>query len=276
MPEVIRRDVTASGVRLRVTEAGDGPPVVFIHGMFADHRSWSAVMSDLSGDFRVVAPDLPGFGTSEKPPERRFPYGVDAFTEAIADLFGGLRLGRAAVVGHELGGATAITLAAQHPELVSRLVLINSLCYDARPDLTRRIAQLPLLGALVFKQLWGRAAFRAYYRDVAFADGTGRVDEYYESFNSPAARGSALATLRSTLDTRSVVANTSRVLAPTLVVWGRRDGRSPAAYGQRLAREIRGAGFELIDSGPAPHEERPAEVSAVIRQFLMDERPSRA
>ncbi len=274
----LMRDLTASGVRLRVAEAGSGPPVVLLHDLLLDHRSWDGVVERLLGEFRCVAPDLPGFGESEKPPPSRFPYGVEAFAEAVADLYAGLELGRAAVVGHGLGGAVALRLAAEHPELVSKLVLVDSLCYEAPRDLMRRVALLPVVGSFLFKQIWGRASFRAFFRETLLSSTAAvsneRIDAFYDAFNTPAARGSALATLRATVDTRTVVATTTRVQTPTLVVWGRWDKIYPSGNGQRLAREIRGAGFELMDAGHTPQEERPAELAHAIARFLRDERPS--
>ena len=269
---MVHRDVTASGVRLRVAEAGAGRPVILIHGLFVDHTSWDLVLPQLAEQFRVVAPDLPGFGASEKPPASRFPYGIDAFGEAIADLYAGLELGPAAVVGHALGGAIALTLAAKHPELVSKLVLIDSLCYEGSSGRYGDLALLPFVGSLVLKQLWGRGLFRRHFQETVFGPSANlpaaRVDRYYEAFSSPAARGSALATLRATIDTRGVVAQTTRIQAPTLVLWGRHDRVWPASFGQRLSREIRGSGFELLDSGHSPHEERPAEIVRILLRFL--------
>jgi pimeloyl-ACP methyl ester carboxylesterase len=274
----VLRDVTASGVRLRVAEDGNGPAVVLLHDLLFDHTSWDGVIEALRGRFRVVAPDLPGFGHSEKPPPSRFPYSIDAFAEAVADLYGGLELGRAAIVGHGLGGAIALTLAARHPELVARLVLIDALCYRVEFDLYQRVALVPLFGGFVFKQLWGLSSFRAHFRDTLLLPRARipneRIDHYYRMFNTPAARGSALATLRATVDTRAVVAQTARIQTPTLVVWGRADRVVPAGYGQRLAREIRGAGFEIVDAGHAPHEEHPTELAAIMARFLRAERPS--
>jgi len=279
MPDPVHRDVTASGVRLRVVEAGSGPPVILIHGLFVDHTSWDLVMPELAQSFRVVALDLPGFGQSEKPPQSRFRYDIDAFAEAIADLYAGLELGPAALVGHALGGAIALTLAARHPELVSRLALIDSLCYESSSGRYGDLARLPFIGSLALKQLWGRRLFRHHFQDTVFGPTSNvppaRIDRYYEAFNAPAARGSALATLRSTVDTRGVVAQTTRIQAPTLVIWGRHDRIWPASFGQRLSREIRHAGFELLDAGHSPHEERPAEIVRILRRFLSAERKSR-
>ncbi len=273
MVEAALRDIVASGVRVRVSEHGEGSPVVLIHDVLFDHSTWDATARLLAETRHVVAPDLPGFGESEKPPAARFPYTVDAFTEAMADLYAGLGLGRAAVVGHGLGGAIALSLAARHAELVSRLVVIDTPCYATTLTLEQRAASLPLMGGLVFKQLFNRPSFRAFFRTRLLSrnapkEALERVDHYYELFNSPAARGSALATLRATADTRGVVAQTGRVRAPTLVLWGRHDRLVPAALGQRLSREIRGAGFELVDAGHAPQEERPEQTARAILHFL--------
>lgn len=276
MPEPVERDVTASGVRLRVSEAGAGPPVLLLHGLFADRTTWGRVMGGLGDAFRLIAPDLPGFGESEKPPASRFPYGIEAFSEAICDLYAALEVGRAAVIGHALGGAVALALAARHPELVSRLILIDALCYPPRRDWARSIALIPFAGGLVFKQLLGRTGFRALYRDtmvsVPQALDPERVDAYYDAFNTPAARGSTLETLRGTRDVSGLVADTARIHAPTLVVWGRNDRLFPSEVGQKIARRIRGATFRLVDTGHAPQEERPEELASILAEFL--ERPA--
>jgi pimeloyl-ACP methyl ester carboxylesterase len=258
---------------------GKGPPLVLLHGLFVDHSTWDDVAAKLSEEFQIVAPDLPGFGESEKPSPGRFPYGIDAFTEAVADLYAGLDLGRAAVVGHALGGAVALTLAARHPELVERLVVIAPLSQPANLDVRSRIGLLPVVGGFVFKQLWGRASFRSFFRATMLSPGStipsDRIDRYFELFSSPLARGAALATLRATVDTRAVVAHTRRLQTPTLVLWGRDDAVIDPRVGQRLAREIPGARFELVPSGHAPQEERPEELAALIARFLREERASR-
>ncbi len=272
MGERAYRDVLARGVRLRVLEEGEGPSVVLLHGLYFDHSTWDGVCEALGSELHLVRPDLPGFGESEKPPPSRFPYGIDSFSEAVADLYAALGLGRSAVVGQGIGGAVAIALAARHPELVSHLVLIDALCHREAEDLETRIARLPIVGSLVLKQLTGKRAFRAFFRRALLSPGSNvsdeRIDHYYQKFNSPAARGSALATLRKTADTRSIVALTTRIETPTLVLWGRSDRILPPALGQRLSREIRGAGFELLDAGHAPQEERPEAIAGLIRSFV--------
>lgn len=276
MDEPHYRDVLARGVRLRVREEGTGPPVLYLHGIHLDHSTWSEVCAALGPDLHHVMPDLPGFGESEKPPAARFAYDVEAFTDAIVDLYGGLGLGRAVVVGQGLGGTIAITLAARHPELVNKLVLIDAAPNALEPSLPTRVAAVPIVGGLVVKQLLGRAAFRSFFRRSLLGPDSridaARIDRYYELFNTPASRGSALATMRATADARAIIALTPRIETPSLVIWGRHDRVCPAAFGQRLSRQIRGAQLELVDAGHCPQEERPEAVIAAMRRFLGTDR----
>jgi pimeloyl-ACP methyl ester carboxylesterase len=276
--EGIIRDVTARGVRTRVLEAGDerAPALVLVHGLFSSHRSFEDVIEDLGARFHVIAPDLPGFGESEKPSPARYAYGVEAHAESVADLIAAFGVGRASVVGHAMGGAIALTLAAVHSELVQRLILVDSLVYPYQRSLKARLPLVPVIGGVLFKQLYGRALFRALVRDEhqhpGFEPLLERIDWHYDMFNSPSARESAHAVMHAMVDTRAVTARLSRIVAPTLVIWGRDDRLFPATCAPRLAREIHGARLEIMDAGHAPHEERPREFVALCTEFLEGKR----
>src|SRR6185436_16429418 len=123
------------------------------------------VIDALAQRFHVIAPDLPGFGESEKPSPARYAYGIEAFSEAIADVIAAFGVGRASVLGHAMGGAVAITIAAQHAELVQRLVVVDPLCYPAPVTFRQRLELTPIVGSIVFKQLFGRRVFRAHFRE---------------------------------------------------------------------------------------------------------------
>ncbi|MCC6557067.1 MAG: alpha/beta hydrolase [Polyangiaceae bacterium] len=259
---------------MRVLEAGaeTSPALLLIHDFLVSRLEFDDVIDPLAERFHVIVPDLPGFGESEKPSPARYAYGIEAFAEAIADLIAAFEVGRAHLVGHSMGAAIALTLAAEHPELVQRLVLEDALCYPVPASFKTRLPLLPVLGGIVFKQLFGRALFRAFFRDEIFRGDAvvplARVDRHYELFNSPSARESAHAVMRAVLDARPVVARLTRITSPTLVVWGRDDQIFPAQSAQRLAREIPGARLEIMDAGHSPHEERPVEFVALVRQFL--------
>ncbi len=269
------RDVAARGARIRFVEAGDGPPLVLVHDYLASRVTWEDVLSPFATRFRVIAPDLPGFGESEKPPPSRYRYDFEGFSESLVDLIAALGLGRVSLCGHAMGGAVALTVAATYAHLVEKLVLVNPLVYPPRADALSRIAVLPIVGPFVFKQLYGRALFRSRFLDESRPSDdrttSRRVDRLFDLFDVPAAREAAYATMRAMLDTRPLTASVPRVTAPTLVAWGRGNRASPVEHGRRLARELGGARFEVFDCGPSPAEECPEAFAASVIAFLAAE-----
>jgi pimeloyl-ACP methyl ester carboxylesterase len=266
--------VAARGARIRFVEAGEGPPLILLHDYLASHVVWDDVLPVLARHFRVIAPDLPGFGESEKPPPGRYRYDFEAFSESLVDLIAAVGLGRVSVCGHALGGAIALTVAATHADLVDKLVLVNPLVYPPRPDTLSRIVGVPLLGPLLFKQLYGRTLFRNRFLGDERPDVEGassrRVDRLFELFDVPAAREAAYATMHAMLDTRPLMASVPRVKAPAMVAWGRSSRSSPFEHGRRLARELGGARFEVFDCGPSPAEEVPEAFAKAVTTFLVD------
>jgi pimeloyl-ACP methyl ester carboxylesterase len=240
-----------------------------LHDYLSSHAAWDDVIEPLARHFHVIAPDLPGFGESEKPPPSRYAYGFDAFSESVADLIAALRPGRVSLCGHAMGGSVALTLAANHGHLVDKLLLVNPLVYPVRPDAFTRLATVPLLGALAFKQLYGRAIFKSRFARRSTRLPAGRVDQLFDLFNVPAAREAAYATMLSMLDTRPLMASVPRVTAPSLVAWGRGDRANPVDHGRRLARELRGARFEVFECGHSPAEECPEAFVDAVSMFLV-------
>ncbi|MCW5819825.1 MAG: alpha/beta fold hydrolase [Trueperaceae bacterium] len=121
-----RRDEVAESA-IGYDRAGAGTPVLLIHGNFASHRWWRELLADPPPGLDLIAPDLPGFAHSDDFPEE-WPAAewVDAWADSLAAFLRGLGVVRAGVVGHSLGGAVAQTLAARHPGLVARLLLVDS------------------------------------------------------------------------------------------------------------------------------------------------------
>jgi pimeloyl-ACP methyl ester carboxylesterase len=266
------RDVAARGARIRFVEMGEGPPLVLVHDYLASRVAWDDVLPALSARFHVIAPDLPGFGESEKPPPGRYRYDFDSFCESLADLIAAVGLGRVSLCGHAMGGAVALTLAATYAHVVDKLVLVNPLVYPPRPDALSRIASVPVIGPLFFKQLYGRSLFRSRFLGDGHAADNGpaarRVDHLFDLFDVPAAREAAYATIHAMLDTRPLTASVPRVKSPTLVAWGRGHRAAPVELGRRLARELGGARFEVFDCGRSPAEECPEAFAAVVTSFL--------
>jgi 2-hydroxy-6-oxo-octa-2,4-dienoate hydrolase len=123
----IGNEVVAAGIRTNYLEAGSGPPVVFVHGSgpgVTAYANWRLTLPALSGRLRCLAPDMAGFGFTERPPG--IGYDVGTWAGQILGLLDALGLERASIVGNSFGGAIALRLATRHPDRVGRLVLMGS------------------------------------------------------------------------------------------------------------------------------------------------------
>ena len=134
--------VKLDGRRTHFIMKGEGPPVILIHGFNLDHNTWSANTDVLARYFRVYAVDLWGSGYSTREP---LDYGFPLFVEQIRLLMDHLDLGRAHLVGHSMGGGTAIAFSVANPERVGRLVLVDSVGIPRPTTLRERVFRLPWL-----------------------------------------------------------------------------------------------------------------------------------
>src|SRR4029453_11043505 len=123
---ITHRWIEVGGLRLHCVEAGTGPLVVLLHGFPEFWYAWRHQLPALAdAGYRVVAPDLPGYHTSDKPPRVR-DYRPRLLAQEVADLILALGADSATVAGHDWGGALAWLLAMHHPERVQRLVVLNA------------------------------------------------------------------------------------------------------------------------------------------------------
>src|SRR5437762_8942045 len=151
---------SVEGVRVHYQEAGDekAPPMILIHGFISSTLIWNEVFLPLAdAGFRVVAPDLPGYGYSDKPREGK--YTIEAQAHAVLGLMDRLGIEKAILVGASYGAAIAATIALDHPERVERLVLIGAVTTDEpRKMKLMRLVRLPLIGdiatPLFLSSLW--------------------------------------------------------------------------------------------------------------------------
>jgi pimeloyl-ACP methyl ester carboxylesterase len=120
--------VDAAGVKTNYLESGEGPAVVLIHGSgpgVTAYANWRLVMPALAQDFRVIAPDMVGFGFTERPND--ITYGVDLWADQVVGLLDSLGIDKASIVGNSFGGAIALRIATRYPDRADKLVLMGSM-----------------------------------------------------------------------------------------------------------------------------------------------------
>src|SRR5918994_4594344 len=143
VPGVRHRDIRVNGVRLHVAEAGAGPPLILLHGWPQHWWCWRRVIPRLAEEYRVIAPDLRGWGWSDAP---RDDYAKSTFAADIVALIDAEGLDGVRIIGHDWGGFTAFLIALAHPARVERMVVLDV----APPWLGRprpRHLAAPLLGS---------------------------------------------------------------------------------------------------------------------------------
>ena len=261
----VRRHLEAGGVRFSYRAAGAGPPLVLLHGIGSNARSWTEQLAGLGDLRRVVAWDAPGYGdTTPVAPTRPMP---SDYAERLARFLDGLGLDRVALLGHSLGALVAGAFAAARPHRVERLILANpALGHRTDPG-----APLP-------------PPAQSRLDDLAALGREGFAAKRAPRLLSPAATPAEVARARAAMAEidpdgyRQAVAmlaqgdlgaDTRAVASPVLVLSGDADSVTPPAGSRTLAAAMQGARYlEIEGAGHLSYLERPAEFNAAVRGFL--------
>jgi pimeloyl-ACP methyl ester carboxylesterase len=268
----------------RYLEAGDGPPVLLLHGMgvASSANGFDLLIPHLAGQFRVLAPDLLGFGLGTRRVEAGPTF--ELIVDQLREFMDRLGLDRAHVVGHSLGGWVGNLLAYESPQRVRRLVALCSAGLNVQPAAGIRASAIPTraqLGALVRGWLHDPAR-------VSDGDLTRLVDGLVAAANAPG----ALESLDPLLAQQETPALRARYLlmrrlpfvtTPTLVIWGEHDPLEPYPVWKDEAPRLAGdmsrssrpwraphARFASLPARHYPHWELPAETAALIAPFLLE------
>jgi pimeloyl-ACP methyl ester carboxylesterase len=253
-----------NGILLHYETTGQGRPLVFIHGLGSSTRDWEYQVDDFSRSYEVITFDLRGHGQSDKPPG---PYSIPMFAEDTAALLKELGVGSAHVVGVSLGGAVALQLALDHPELVKTLTVVNSAPAmhgspeQIKQEVDRRVAIVQQVGM----RAMGEALAPNLFPDPEQTDlRTTFVERWAE--NDPRAYIDAT---RSVAEW-NVLDKVTSIECPTLVIAAEYD-YSPVAVKEAYVKLMPNA--QLVVIRGAHHGvpmEKPAEFNSVLAAFLDD------
>jgi pimeloyl-ACP methyl ester carboxylesterase len=269
------RTVTTGRARLSILEAGSGPPVVAVHGLGGTKGSFLPTVAALAGGFRVIAPDLPGFGDSDKPIGAA--YDARYFADVVVDLLDALDIERAHLIGNSLGGRVALEVGMRYPDRAGRLALLApSLAWKRQRALAPALRLVrPELGLI---QLTPRPVVQAIVHQLipGAEDGwtAAGVDEFLRAFVTPAGRAAFYAAARhiyleSPNGNNGFWPRLRGLQADALFIWGRRDRLVPIAFARHVAEALPAARHLELDCGHVPQVERPRKTHAAIREFLI-------
>lgn len=279
----------ASGIRVRVREAGDGPPVLFVHGAINDGTSWANLIG-LLPDYRCIALDRPGCGQSEPVTGAAGRADLDAVKSyadsMIIEVLDALELASASVVATSYGGFFAFRAAAANPGRIERIVELSwsmgapmdkvtlSLRAGAAPGMRQMMAKIPPTRGVI------RMMLRQIGLKRALANGR-FSDEMVEWFYLMLKDTDTMANeLRSTPAIFTPIAGLNpemlltdeelaRVDVPVLFLWGAEDPNGGESVARAFAARLPSAGLEMLDeAGHAPWIDESVRCAAGIREFL--------
>jgi pimeloyl-ACP methyl ester carboxylesterase len=267
------RFVDVDGMRLHYQEAGDpaAPPMVLIHGFASSNMVWSKVFLELAQSFRVIAPDLIGYGYSGKP--RHLDYTIASQARMIVSFLKQLGIDRALFVGSSYGGAVSVTVALEHPELIEKLVLVGAV-NNNKPTryLLMRLFGSPIIGDILSPLLVGSRSLlrlrmkRVYDRHEWVLDER-RVEARHLPLRTRGAHRAIIRTVRR-WDADRVSRDAHLITQPTLLLWGDMDREVPLKDGERLQQNIPGARLLVFRAcGHLPHEEYPELFVKLVTEF---------
>lgn len=274
------RNVETESGTLSVLEAGEGEPVILVHGLGATKISFlTTTIALASAGYRTISVDLPGFGDSVKP--LLAPYHPPFFARAIVDLMDALQIERAHVIGNSMGGRVALELGLRYPDRTRKLVLVApSLAWKRERPWAPFVRLLrPELGLVQATPRW--VIENVVHRIIPeAADGWVRagVDEFLRAYLTPRGRVAFYASARNIYleephGSKGFWTKLERLQAPALFVWGHLDRLVPIGFAKHVEDVLPSASHLKLDCGHVPQLERPEQTHAAMEVFLRRPEP---
>jgi pimeloyl-ACP methyl ester carboxylesterase len=272
------RLLDVDGVATYAVDAGEGPPVVLIHGYGDTADGWRRVVPGLLRDHRVIALDVPPFGRSD---EVRHPRLIDFYKDFFPALFDRLELEHATVIGHSLGGAISLHLTLERPDLVERLGLVAPAGLGKAPPWwwhlltgygpvykTALSVPAPFTNALIREGMKRFLDLRLFHDPRHLkAD----VEHLVELHSSRKDMDRLLAAGRCCIQsyTGTLLEDSVAIKVPKLMIWGEHDGLVPSGHARAFARLHADASVHVLeDCGHYPQIEFPGRFNQLLRDWI--------
>lgn len=271
------RYVTVQGYRTRYWDEGAGEPLLLVHGLGSSAESWLFNVEGLARRYRVLVPDLIGFGKSDKTTDAN-ELNLARSSRFLAGFLETQGVQKTHVVGNSMGGIVSLQFAVDHPEMVDKLVLVDPAGFGRDVHMSFRLQALPVLGEILAEPR--RRSTRmslevaSHKRDFISDE---LVERFYELGRQPGMKAPFLAAVRQGISVtgvrnevlRPLQARIPSITAPTLIMWGRHDQILPISHLETGKRLIPHATVHIFeDCGHIPQMEKPEEFNRLLHEFI--------
>ncbi|MDP7237945.1 MAG: alpha/beta hydrolase [Candidatus Latescibacteria bacterium] len=264
---IVEKDIEVYGFNMHYAEAGQGPPVIVLHGLWGGRNEWDRNIEALAADFRMIVVDQIGFHGSDKPD---ISYHNALLGQFLAGFIEAMDIPRAILMGQAMGANTATYMAVHYPHLVERLILVDGAGYRnpsrdlAKPpseqqlrfyrvatgttlSATQNFLKRRVFNKTLVTESWAEEAFAMWLRSARAIQGM----------------------LRDGGDVTEEEMQTISV--PTLIIWGQEDAVFPIRNADRLSQDIKGA-IKVVfpKTGHLSQLEKPEAFNKIVRDFLID------
>ncbi|MCH8914716.1 MAG: alpha/beta hydrolase [Thaumarchaeota archaeon] len=253
------------GSRIRYLESGNSKKIlVLIHGLGASAERWDQVIPLFSDDYRVVVPDLIGFGYSDKP---LVDYTTEFFSEFLKKFFIAADIKRPNLIGSSLGGQIAVEYAASHPQEIEKLVLVSP---SGNMEKSTPALDAYIMAALYPNEQSAKNAFE-------LMEGSGHnthekiVNGFVERMQLPNAKLAFMSSLLGTKNSKLITSKLQTISIPTMIIWGANDPVIPIQYADHFVSTIQDCRFFRMDGcGHTPYVQYPFAFASKVLEFLND------
>ncbi len=255
--------ITINGNRIRYLEEGNSKDsVILLHGLGGTADRWLPIFPHLNKKFRVIAPDLIGYGLSDKP---QVDYTPNLFTKTILSFLEALALENVFMVGTSLGGEVVAECAAVHEPKIKKIVMV------APAGIMKK--STPVLDAYIMAALYPtHETVKSAYQMMAGKDSEindRSVENFISSMTKPNAKMVFLSTLLGMKNSPPLNEKLNQIKIPALLVWGSEDRMIPIDFAKDFVSSIPNCEFVTINGcGHIPYEEKPIEFSKIVLDFL--------
>jgi len=240
---------------------GSSGTIVLIHGLGGFAERWSTVIPILSKKYRVIAPDLPGYGYSDKPSTD---YTPEFFTKFIFDFLNILDIRKTIMVGTSLGGQLVAEYAIAQSKMVEKIILV---CPSGIMK-----TSTPTLDAYSMAALYpSHDTVKIAYEMMTGSKNvtTESIDGFIKRMTQPNAKMAFMSTILALKNSPPITDRLSNIIAPTLVIWGKNDTMIPVKYANDFVSSIKNCQLEIMENcGHTPHIEDPDKFSQIVLNFL--------